>query len=483
MKIIESILTKNRCYQNGRKINVKGLMLHSIGCPQPSAKVLVQSWNSASAATCVHAFIDGNSGEIYQTLPWNHKAWHCGSGMNGSANNTHIGVEMCEPACIKYTSGANFTCSNLVEARAAAKRTYRRAVELFAWLCKQNNLNPLTDGVIISHREGHARGIASNHGDPEHLWNQLYMGYTMDGFRKAVKAAMEVVSSSSGTDGYTKIMGNAVATVEQMREYVKQKNPDVAQSVLDMVPLYLSEGEMEGVRGDIAFAQSCLETGNFTFRDSAITLNQNNFCGMGVIVNGMKGNSFASSQLGIRAQMQHLKAYASMDVLKSTCIDPRFQYVIRGCSPYVEWLGQKENPVGKGWATGSKYGEKILGILNNILNVVVTSGAAVKEKTGWVQEDGGWRYYLDFQHCVCNDWYRNDNKWYWFDDDGIMAESTWQKYKDGWYYLGTDGVMVTGLQELDGKWYYFDWDGQMVTKPILFIPDKNGVLQYSGLVK
>ena len=117
MKIIESLLTKNRCYQKGEKIVVKGLMLHSIGCPQPSAKALVQSWNSASAGTCVHAFIDGNSGEIYQTLPWNHRAWHCGSGNKGSGNNFYIAVEMCEPACIKYTSGANFTCSNLVEAR------------------------------------------------------------------------------------------------------------------------------------------------------------------------------------------------------------------------------------------------------------------------------------------------------------------------------------------------------------------------------
>ena len=86
------------------------------------------------------------------------------------------------------------------------------------------------------------------------------------------------------------------------------KNPDVAQSVIDMIPLYLSEGKAEGVRGDIAFAQSCLETGNFGFSGSAVTLDQNNFCGMGVTSNGMKGNSFDTPQLGIRAQVQHLKA-------------------------------------------------------------------------------------------------------------------------------------------------------------------------------
>ena len=372
MKLAESILTRNPCYAAGRKITVKGLMLHSVGCPQPKASVFINSWNSpAHDSSCVHGFIDGNDGTVYQTLPWNHRGWHCGSGNKGSGNNTHIGVEMCEPACIKYTAGSNFTCSDMAAAKAVAKRTYETAVELFAMLCEKYSLDPLADGVIISHKEGCSRGIASNHGDPEHLWTQLGMGYTMDGFRKAVKAAMG--SPSSGTDGYTKIMGNAVATAEQMEAYLKATNPSVAQSVLDMVPLYLSEGKTEGVRGDVAFAQSCLETGKFGFSGSAVTLDQNNFCGMGVTSNGVKGNSFDTPQLGIRAQVQHLKAYASTEALKNACVDPRFQYVTRGCAEYVEWLGQKENPDGKGWATGAGYGEKILTILKGILG---TAGGA-----------------------------------------------------------------------------------------------------------
>ena len=121
-----------------------------------------------------------------QCLPWNHRGWHGG----GTSNNTHIGVEMCEPDCITYTSGDKFTCSDLAKAKAMVKRTYESAVELFAARCKEFNLDPLADGVIVSHKEGHAKGIASGHSDPEHLWNGLGMGYTMDGFRKAVKAAM-----------------------------------------------------------------------------------------------------------------------------------------------------------------------------------------------------------------------------------------------------------------------------------------------------
>ena len=267
------------------------------------------------------------------------------------------------PACIKYTHGATFTCSDPATAKAAATRTYNAAVELFAMLCKQFNLDPLANGVILSHKEGAARGIASNHGDPEHLWNQLGMGYTMNTFRAAVKAAM----GGSTVKGYTTITGTAKATVGQMRAYIKAKNSKVPNSVLDMIPLYLSEGAAEGIRGDVAFAQSCLETGNFGFAGSAVTLDQNNFCGMGVTANGMKGNSFDTPQLGIRVQIQHLKAYANADPLKNPRIDPRFKYVARGSAAYVEWLGQKENPNGKGWASGAGYGEKILTILKAIL--------------------------------------------------------------------------------------------------------------------
>ncbi len=192
MKIIQSILTKNPCYTAGKKITVKGLMLHSVGCPQPSASVFTKQWNRADYdRACVHAFIDGNNGNVYQTLPWNHRGWHGG----GKCNDTHIGVEMCEPACIKYTGGSTFTCTDTATARAVVQRTYDTAVALFAHLCKQYNLDPMTD--IISHREGANKGIASKHGDPEHLWKQLGMGYTMNTFRKAVKATMGGVKDTS----------------------------------------------------------------------------------------------------------------------------------------------------------------------------------------------------------------------------------------------------------------------------------------------
>ena len=357
MNLKQNYLTESGCYKAGKHITVQGLMIHSVGCPQPKADVFMKNWNRADANACVHAIVEPD-GDVYQLLPWDHRGWHSG----GGANNTHIGVEMTEPATIRYTGGANWTETGDGEnTKNHVLATYRYAVELFAHLCQQFHLNPMADGVIISHSEGCRRGIASNHGDVEHLWSKFDL--TMTQFRKDIKAAME---GGSVEDSLTAIMGKAAATAEQMKSYLKKKNPAVAQSVLDMIPFYLSEGEAEGVRGDIAFAQSCLETGNFTFSGSAVSLKQNNFCGLGVTQRGKAGLSFDTPQLGIRAQVQHLKAYASTDKLRNERIDPRFRYVTRGCAPYVEWLGQKENPQGKGWAAGEKYGEKILAILKAV---------------------------------------------------------------------------------------------------------------------
>lgn len=187
MKIMERIAKSNGCYSSGKRIAVKGLMLHSVGCAQASAEVFVRQWDSPTAKVCVHAIIDANNGNVYQILPWNYRAWHCG----GKANSTHIGVEMCEPDCIRYTSGANFACTDLQKAKTMVEKTLKSAAELFAFLCKQYGLDPLAEGVIISHKEGHDKGVASGHADPDHLFRQLGMDYSMNRFREEVKQIME----------------------------------------------------------------------------------------------------------------------------------------------------------------------------------------------------------------------------------------------------------------------------------------------------
>ena len=171
-----------------------GLMLHSVGCPQPKAEVLIQKWNKPGVEKAAHAFVEPDA--VYQTLPWNYRGWHAG----GAANNTHIGVEMTEPATIKYTGGSSWVDLDPTATETFIRKTYANAAALFAELCRQFKLDPLADGVIISHKEGHQRGSASNHGDPEHLWSKF--GLTMDGFRAEVAKRM-----SSATATYRVLAG------------------------------------------------------------------------------------------------------------------------------------------------------------------------------------------------------------------------------------------------------------------------------------
>ena len=187
MNLHQLFLTKNECYQLGKYITVKGLMLHSTGAPNTKISRYVgpddgllgvnqygNHWNQFrpdGRQVCVHGFIgklkDGSIA-TYQTLPWNMRGWHAG----GAANNTHIGVEICEDG---LTDGNYF------------RAVYQEAVELFAMLCKEFNLDPLKN--IICHAEGYKQGIASNHGDVTYWFTKH--GKTMDDFRYDVKEFME----------------------------------------------------------------------------------------------------------------------------------------------------------------------------------------------------------------------------------------------------------------------------------------------------
>jgi len=186
MNLKKLILTNNACYKAGKTIVPKGIMMHSTGANNPDLKRYVgpddgllgvnkygNHWNQDrpdGRQICVHAFIGKlSSGEVatYQTLPWNHRGWHAG----GTANNTHIGFEICEDGL------ADNTYFNKV---------YVEAVELCAYLCKQYGL---TEKNIICHSEGRKLGIASNHADVMH-WFPKH-NKSMDSFRADVRTRLQ----------------------------------------------------------------------------------------------------------------------------------------------------------------------------------------------------------------------------------------------------------------------------------------------------
>ena len=165
-----------------------GAVLHSIGTPQPSGKAVADYFDDPAVEASVHRILQAD-GLCYVLAPDHYRMWHGG----GSVNNTHMGIEMTEPREISYdpARGYEVTILDSQNALAHVKQTYEAAVELFAELCRTYGWDPLEDGVILSHKECCERGIGSNHGDPEHLWDALNTGYTMDTFRQAVAKALE----------------------------------------------------------------------------------------------------------------------------------------------------------------------------------------------------------------------------------------------------------------------------------------------------
>lgn len=198
MEIRKLFLTKNDCYKRGRYIVPKGIMIHSTGANNPWLKRYVgpddgllghnpnnNHWNMSGVGACVHAFIglDKNGDvQIYQTLPWTMRGWHCGR----SGNDTHISFEICE--------------DNLKDPVYFGK-IYAAAVELCVKLCREFNLPPES---ICDHAEGYKMGIASNHGDVSH-WFKRH-GKSMDTFRADVKKALqkEVIKLDNTPDNWAK---------------------------------------------------------------------------------------------------------------------------------------------------------------------------------------------------------------------------------------------------------------------------------------
>lgn len=190
----KNILEDSPNYGYTGELDVKGLMLHSIGACQTSAAKQAKVFGDPNFWEAgVHAFIDSNTGVVLQTLPWTQEAWHCGY---ETGNGSYIGVEMCETEAGHYTDDYKLIVEDADEAKENCRIAYYSAVKLFAELCIRFNLDPLEDGVIISHEEGHARGIATNHGDPVNYWEFVDAGYTMDGFRQDVADYIKVIKEN-----------------------------------------------------------------------------------------------------------------------------------------------------------------------------------------------------------------------------------------------------------------------------------------------
>lgn len=187
----------------------------------------------------------------------------------------------------------------------------------------------------------------------------------------------EKPTDKPSVENYYTLEGESTVSVEQMAKWYIAKSPidfpvdsyrsGGVNSLEELCQIYYEEAQSENIRVEVAFAQAMHETGWLQFKGQ-VKIGQFNFAGLGATDGGASGADFSKYgtegvRMGIRAQIQHLKAYASADITEKTlanpCVDERFKYVTKGCAEYVEWLGQKENPKGLGWATSVGYGNKI----------------------------------------------------------------------------------------------------------------------------
>ena len=200
---------------------------------------------------------------------------------------------------------------------------------------------------------------------------------TIDGIVYEFASSGELVKSY--VEGTYLIQNDTSVTVGQMVRFFENSGYEYPAEALSkggaadletFCRIFYEEAQAEGIAAEVAFAQSMLETGWLQF-GGAVKIEQFNFAGIGAVDGGTQGADFSSYgengvRMGVRAQIQHLKAYASDDPLNNECVDPRFSLVTRGTAKYVEWLGQKENPDGYGWATAAGYGLNIFRLIENL---------------------------------------------------------------------------------------------------------------------
>ena len=181
-------------------------------------------------------------------------------------------------------------------------------------------------------------------------------------------------TNSNVVEGTYLIEGDTEVTVDQMVAYFEASKKAYPEDVMrkggaatirDFCQIYYEEAVAEGIKAEVAFVQAMKETGWLQFT-GAVKAEQYNFAGMGATGNSVSGESFKDVREGVRAQIQHLKAYGSTKSLNQTCVDNRFKYVERGSAIYVEWLSIPNNPKKKGWAAAKGYGVDIVKMIQKL---------------------------------------------------------------------------------------------------------------------
>ena len=419
MRLNKRFLTRNDCYNDSRRIKPIGMQLHTIGTGQNTAESLASYWDQPGIECCVHYLVDAEvTDKVLQLMPDNYRSWADG----GYGNNNLITVELMESDYMKYTGGAHYAIHDEAKFKADVTRAYKTAVKLFAMKCKEYGWDPtakLPNGlhVVSSHDEGRRLGVSTAHVDPTHIWDKY--GWTMDGFRKDVKAAMAGITVDTPTEekisyyrvrktwadaksqlGAYEKLENAKAncpygysvfdesgkviysntekvTGTQTSEFAGMSEPDSAAKLLEVCkPI----AEKYGLFPSVAAAQTILESG---YCKTTLAVQANNVCGMKCTLSGNTwvGSTWDGvSKVNIRTAEQDKTGnvyYVYADFRKYPNIEasisdrcayllgamngskPRYEG-IKDCKNYTEQITLIKNG---GYATDVNYPSKIINII------------------------------------------------------------------------------------------------------------------------
>lgn len=184
---------------------------------------------------------------------------------------------------------------------------------------------------------------------------EFHVAVSWDGGSHTISLRSNSQISPSQID---KIMSPGNTSEVQLQLFLKNNNENALKQFPDLPKLYREEVTIEGVNHDIAFCQMCIETGFLRFGGEINPL-QNNFAGLGTIGGSSETASFESARIGVRAHIQHLKAYASLEPLVQEVVDPRFRFVTRGIAPLIDQLSGR-------WSADLEYGTKIKAVLKQL---------------------------------------------------------------------------------------------------------------------
>ncbi|MDO4720980.1 MAG: N-acetylmuramoyl-L-alanine amidase [Peptostreptococcaceae bacterium] len=308
MKIEKRLISQN--FTRGRTKPIQYVVIHDTANTRAGADALshYRYFDSADRQASAHYFVDDR--RIVQTVEDTDTAWHGGRSVTEVSNDNSIGIEIC------------------VNSDGDYRRAVEKTAELAAFLLKKYALS-------IDRLKRHydiSRKIC-----PRSMYAENWESWGIFVSRVSEK----LVSGDSTASKNPELAGKSQIRAVTLAKYLLSKNPapKLSCTALELADIFIAEGEKEGIRGDLAFCQALHETGNFRFGGD-VKPEQNNFAGLGA-TGGVRGNSFSTPQEGVRAQIQHLKAYANAEPLSQPCVDVRFALVARGSAPRLLDLAGK----------------------------------------------------------------------------------------------------------------------------------------------